>query len=145
MLYNSEHYRQIYAAALFEANPDNPDIKYTTKSAIYQAAVGVIYDDGDLRSFINKLLRETPNVRIETEEFLKSVGREWKSGEKMLRREVAKILAPRMPNVAYLHQYQAGLAQMRDDMSMDEILIHSDMQIEVMTCLASNESAIAVC
>lgn len=145
MLYNSEHYRQIYAAALFEANPDNPDIKYTTKSAIYQAAVGVIYDDGDLRSFINKLLRETPNVRIETEEFLKSVGREWKSGEKMLRREVAKILAPRMPNVAYLHQYQAGLAQMRDDMSVDEILIHSDMQIEVMTCLASNESAIAVC
>ena len=44
LLFRANHYCEIYATALFEA--ENPDAKYTTKSAIYQTAIASINASG---------------------------------------------------------------------------------------------------
>jgi|TARA_R110002003_G_scaffold228_5_gene16614 hypothetical protein len=52
------HYREVYAAAMFEAG--NPAVKFTTKSAIYQAAFASIYEGGSIYDFSAKLLAFVP-------------------------------------------------------------------------------------
>jgi aminoglycoside phosphotransferase (APT) family kinase protein len=102
MAWNTDHYRQIYAAALLEASPDHVDVQYTTKSAMYQAAIDAVFEDGNANDFVNKLLREIPGLRMSPQKIKAGLAEGWPAGEKMLQREIARIFAPEMPKAEYL-------------------------------------------
>jgi hypothetical protein len=89
------HYRSIYAAALLDAG--NPDVKFTSKSHIYQAVFAALYEGGDKQEVMSRLLKEIPGLQIDDWEvkYLLSTG--CKMTEEMLKRELWKILEPEMP------------------------------------------------
>lgn len=101
MSWNTEHYRQIYAAALYEDNPECADAMFTTKSAIYHAAIGAIWDFGSAVDFTDKLLQEVPGIRIAPVAMKIALGKGWPACEDMLKRELAKIFEPEMPKAEY--------------------------------------------
>jgi hypothetical protein len=104
MGWNTDHCRQKYATALLEASADNVDVQFTTKSAMYQAAVDAVFEDGNASDFVNKLLREIPGLRMSPQNIKAGLAEGWPAGEKMLRREIARIFAPEMPKAEYLQR-----------------------------------------
>ena len=74
--WNYQYYREIYAAAMIEAGNDT-DVKYTLKSAIYQAAIAAITEGGDATDLIEKLLREIPHCRVDVNDFKRAYGMGW--------------------------------------------------------------------
>ncbi|KAF2820695.1 hypothetical protein CC86DRAFT_248687, partial [Ophiobolus disseminans] len=110
MAWKTPHYREVYAAALMEA--DNPDAIYTTKSAIYRAAITAIYDldGGSTYHLIDKLLREIPHVRVQTRDFLGALALSWKDADAMLKIELAKVFEPELPHPRLLEDLDAEMA-----------------------------------
>jgi hypothetical protein len=104
MGWNTDHCRQKYATELLEASADNVDVQFTTKSAMYQAAVDAVFEDGNASDFVNKLLREIPGLRMSPQNIKAGLAEGWPAGEKMLRREIARIFAPEMPKAEYLQR-----------------------------------------
>lgn len=115
LVFRTEDYRQIYAAAMVEAG--NPDAIYTTKSGIYQAALASVYGGGHEYDFCDKLLREIPDFRMSTDKFLNLMasGEGWKFDE-ILDGWLDKILQPELPK---LHM-QAVLADVDARLWMTE-------------------------
>jgi hypothetical protein len=66
--WRTAHYRELYAAAMVEAG--NPDAKFTSKSAIYQALLGAVYEGGETTDIVEKLLRAIPGLRNNVADFL---------------------------------------------------------------------------
>ncbi|KAJ4375470.1 hypothetical protein N0V86_007001 [Didymella sp. IMI 355093] len=89
------HYRSIYAAALLDTG--NPDVKFTSKSHIYQAVFAALYDGGDKQEVMSCLLKEIPGLQIEDGEVEYLLSTDCKMTEEMLKRELWKILEPEMP------------------------------------------------
>jgi hypothetical protein len=90
LLFQADHYREIYATALFEAG--NLDAKYTTKSAIYQAAIASINAVGCKVDIVDKLLQEI-GFRGEKDEFAVFNGSSQGSqADEVLKTELYKVL-----------------------------------------------------
>lgn len=100
MGWNEHYYRQIYAAAMVEAG--NPDAKYTLKSAIYQACTSALYEGGDYKDLIEKLVRYIPECRIDAEDLMYGLGMQWPAATEMLERELKIILEPQLPDAGFL-------------------------------------------
>ena len=90
MGWNEQYYREIYAAAMVEAG--NPDAKYTSKSAIYQACIAALYkgqcgpgDGGDHNDLLEKLVRCIPDCRIVVDDLKIGLGMGWPAATEMLR------------------------------------------------------------
>jgi hypothetical protein len=75
----------------------NPDAKYTTKSAIYQALLGALYEGGEVTDIVEKLLQSIPNFRVVIPDFMTMLGKGWPEAEEMLRHELGKTLEPELP------------------------------------------------
>jgi aminoglycoside phosphotransferase (APT) family kinase protein len=102
MAWNYHHYREIYAAALIEAG-NVEDAIFTTKSALYQAAIASCTENGSAADFVPKLLHEIPHFRIDAGDFLKGLGMgAWHSALRMLETQIAKIFEPELPPAGLL-------------------------------------------
>jgi aminoglycoside phosphotransferase (APT) family kinase protein len=109
MAWNYHHYREIYAAALVEAG-NIEDAKYTTKSALYQAAIATCTEGVSDYDFIPKLLHEIPHCRVDASDFLKGLGMgAWHSAIRMLETHFAKIFEPELPSEGLLEALDVEL------------------------------------
>lgn len=110
--FTTHRYRQIYAAALAEHGC--ADAKYTTKSAMYHAAIMALYrcDYGDVDDFIAKVLRCVPEFRGDVEETIRALGVGWPAGERILERHLKQIFKPEMPDPNVLTDADAYVAAM---------------------------------
>jgi hypothetical protein len=101
MSFQLDHYREVYAAAMVHAG--NPDAKYTTKSAIYLAALAAIYEGGSINDIVEKILGVVPCLRLDAGEFCEKLGANdnWKAAEQVLEKEVHKLLEPQLPSVTW--------------------------------------------
>lgn len=104
MAWNTHYYREIYAAALVEAG--NPDAKFTTNSAMYQAAVSAVTCDGwgCPDDFVSRLLRSIPQCRVDLHDFYKGMGLGWRAAEEWFDGELEKMFAPEMPRSDILNE-----------------------------------------
>lgn len=95
LCWRAGHYRSIYAAALVDAG--NPDVKFTSKSHMYQAVFSALYEGGNKQDVIARLLKEVPGLQIDvwTVKYLLAKGCE--ATEEMLKKELWKVLEPEMP------------------------------------------------
>jgi hypothetical protein len=112
MTFTTHRYRQIYAAALAEYGC--ADAKYTSKSAMYQAAVMSLYeyDCGDVDDFLEKVLRCIPEFRGDVKETIRAFGVGWPAGERLLERHLKQIFEPEMPDSNVLAEVDAAVAAM---------------------------------
>lgn len=109
MAWKTPYYREIYASALMEAGCS--DAIYTTKSPIYSAALEAVQQDtmNSMIDLIDKLLRETPHVRVKSLDFRRSLDFGWEDAEDMLMVELAKILEPELPRADLLEEIDAEM------------------------------------
>jgi hypothetical protein len=84
----------------------NPDAKYTSKSAIYQALLGALYEGGETTDIVTKLLRAIPGFQNSITDFLTFLGKGWAAAEDMLQIELGKILGPDVPRPDLLQQVE---------------------------------------
>ncbi|KAF1914114.1 hypothetical protein BDU57DRAFT_540095 [Ampelomyces quisqualis] len=105
--FRANHYREIYAAALFAAG--NPDAKYTTKSAIYQAAIASINAGGCKYDIVDKLLQEI-GFRGQKYGLAAFYGSpQGYKADEILKTKLYKVLEPVLPSVN-LVELEAHLA-----------------------------------
>lgn len=91
-----ESYRQIYAASMVETGVE--DAQYTTKSAMYGAAVGALYEGGDAFDLIQKVLQCIPGMTFtDSEDITLRLGIGWPAAEEYLKAEIPKLFAPQLP------------------------------------------------
>lgn len=121
MVWKTEHYRQIYAAAYTVVIGDGSDAKFAAKSAIYQAAFAAILDDGDVADFTDKILRKVPGISMNTTDIKWGLGNGWPAFEQMLGREIAAIMAPEPPQARYLDTAFAIYHGLDDDEEIVQI------------------------
>ena len=107
MGWNEQYYRDIYAAAMVEAG--NPDAKYTSKSAMYQACIAALYkgqsgpgDGGDYHDLLEKLVRCIPDCRIVIDDLKIGLGMGWPAATEMLERQFKEIFEPQLPRSGLL-------------------------------------------
>jgi aminoglycoside phosphotransferase (APT) family kinase protein len=107
MGWNEQYYREIYAAAMVEAG--NPDAKYTSKSAMYQACIAALYkgqcgpgDGGDHNDLLEKLVRCIPDCRIVIDDPKIALGMGWPAAREMLERQFKDIFEPQLPRPGLL-------------------------------------------
>lgn len=112
MTFGTHRYRQIYAAALAEHGCE--DAKYTSKSAMYQAAVIALYygDHGDVHDFLAKVLRCVPEFRGDVLETIWAFGAGWPAGEHLMQRLLKNIFEPEIPEFCVLAEADAAIAAM---------------------------------
>lgn len=105
--FTTHRYRQIYAAAL--AQNGCQDAKYTSKSAMYQAAVQCLNDReyGDVDDFLAKVLRCVPGFRGDVKEYIRAFGAGWPAGERLLECHLRVIFEPEMPDSELLREIEA--------------------------------------
>jgi len=110
--FTTHRYRQIYAAALAEQGC--ADAKYTTKSAMYHAAIMALYrcDCGDVDDFLEKVLHCVPEFRGDVVETIQAFGAGWPAGECLLERHLKQIFEPEMPDSNILADADAYTAAM---------------------------------
>jgi hypothetical protein len=89
------HYRNIYAAALLDAA--NPDVKFTSKSHMYQAVFAALYEGTNKQDVMSRLLKEIPGFQLDEWEVTYLLAKGCKMTEDMLKKELGKILNPEMP------------------------------------------------
>jgi aminoglycoside phosphotransferase (APT) family kinase protein len=130
MGWRTHQYREIYAAALVEAG--NPDAIFTTKSALYRAALSAVYDteSDSMHQLLDKVLREVPNCRIKTQDFKRALGLGWPDAEKMLKAELPKIFAPELPPADTLEKVDVGIAMREWWLTFDAYLEEENKPIE---------------
>ncbi|KAJ4337327.1 hypothetical protein N0V95_008376 [Ascochyta clinopodiicola] len=104
LCWRAGHYRNVYAAALVEAG--NPDAIYTSKSYLYQAGFGALYQGGSLEDFMARVLGEVPGSHLELQgaKFLLAKG--CRATEEMLRVELGKVLEPDLPEDGFLKRVE---------------------------------------
>lgn len=137
MGWNEHYYRQIYAAAMVEAG--NADAKYTLKSAIYQASTSALYEGGDYRDLIEKLVRYIPECRIDVEDLKYGLGRQWPAATEMLERELKKIFEPQLPCVGLLEDLDKQLALKEWWCGFDELLDYYEEEAEAVDDQCSDD------
>jgi hypothetical protein len=120
MAWNYEHYREIYAAAMFEAG--NPDAHWTLSSALYQSAFAAITEGGDRYDLVKKLLNEIPNCRVDSHDFQLSLGLGWPAAQEMLKEQLPKIFEPKLPRPGLL-------AQLDNEITLSEWWLTFDMYL----------------
>jgi aminoglycoside phosphotransferase (APT) family kinase protein len=100
LICRAQQYRDIYAAAMVEAG--NLDARYTSKSAIYQAAFAALYEGGDIFNFATKICRAIPDFFMPTNEFVAFLAspNAWKV-EPWLKQNLDKILDPELPATSF--------------------------------------------
>ncbi|KAH9863567.1 hypothetical protein J1614_009499 [Plenodomus biglobosus] len=113
MAWNSEHYRQIYGEFLYNFSEYKEDVQFTTKSAIYCAAIEALRRGDHAMDFVGKLFREIPGLRMDKSEILIGLASDWPACEEMLDREIGKLLEPEWPKgvmdqVAQAEREEAG-------------------------------------
>jgi hypothetical protein len=120
MGWKTPYYREVYAAALVEAG--NADAIYTTKSAMYRAALTAVWviEGSSIHDLIDKLLREIPHCHIKAYDFINALGLGWKDAEDMLKDKLVKIFEPELP-------CPDVLAKLDADMSLKKWLLDFDM------------------
>lgn len=99
LIFRGNYYRDAYAAAMVEAG--NPDAKYTTKSAIYQAVFAALYEGGCIFNITEKLLRDIPGCRKTGQQLVTLLASPngWKL-EHTLRADLYRILEPELPHTS---------------------------------------------
>jgi hypothetical protein len=107
MGWNYQHYREVYAAAMFEAG--NPDAHFTLNSALYQSVFAAVTEFGNRYSLVEKLLPELPDCRVDARDFQIGLGLGWTAAEEMLREQLPKIFEPKLPRPGLLAQLEAEL------------------------------------
>jgi hypothetical protein len=91
-------YRAIYAKAMLAATGLEGDGKYTSKSAMYQAAYATLCGSpvgGSIRNFVWQVLRETSGLyRVDQNEFLDWLGDDWADSREFMRSKIGQVVAP---------------------------------------------------
>ncbi|KAI4604882.1 hypothetical protein J4E83_010930 [Alternaria metachromatica] len=91
-------YREIYADAMIKATGVDGDGKYTSKSAMYQAAHAALFgssEGGDLRDFVRKLLHEVPGLHhTDLDLYLTWLGEHWDAVGSSVKDAVRKVAKP---------------------------------------------------
>lgn len=108
MGWNYQHYREVYAAAMFEAG--NPDAHFTLNSALYHSVFAVVTEFGDRYSLVETLLPELPDCRVDARDFQIGLGLGWTAAEEMLKEQLPKIFEPKLPRPGLLAQLEIELA-----------------------------------
>lgn len=93
MTWMYDYYRAVYADAM--RSTESPDAKYTGKSHLYQAAMGILYESHDISDFVYKVLLNLPGFPYcALYGFIVRVGQGWPDAEVWLREEIAQLFAP---------------------------------------------------
>ena len=96
--YSLDSYRDIYAAAMIQATGVQGDGKYTSKSAMYQAAYAAFYGSpagGSIRHFVRSVLRTVPALcRVDIDEYLDWLGENWATAGEFICNKLPEIAAP---------------------------------------------------
>lgn len=123
LCWRAGHYRSIYAAALVDAG--NPDVKFTTKSHIYQAVFAALYEGGNKQDVMVRLLKEIPGLQIDEWELKYLLAKGCETTAEMLKRELWKVLEPEMPP----EYFRGEIKKQRDEAAvrgwMDEFAVFS--------------------
>ncbi|KAJ4357583.1 uncharacterized protein N0V89_002159 [Didymosphaeria variabile] len=119
MAWNTEYYRDIYAAAMHVAERKtglSSDAKYTSNSALYHAACSSLYVGGaHCWDLTDRIIRSIPGVNMKPEDFKILLGRGYPAAEEMLKREVAKLFEPELPSKAIFRQLDIVLEHEKQD------------------------------
>jgi hypothetical protein len=107
MAWNYQHYREVYAAAMFEAG--NPDAQYTLSSALYQSVFGAITEFGDRYDLVAKILQEIPDCRVDATDFQLALGTGWPAALEWLATQLPKVFEPKLPRPGLLAQLDADI------------------------------------
>ncbi|KAF3033108.1 hypothetical protein E8E11_002164 [Didymella keratinophila] len=112
--FTTHRYHQIYAAALLESDPYCKDAKYTSKSAMYLAAIQALrdVDYGDVDDFLEKVLRCVPEFRGNVKEAIRAFGWGWPAGERIIERHLKQMFEPDIPDPNILKEADAYIAAM---------------------------------
>jgi hypothetical protein len=93
---NLEFYRNVYAGAMWDTGCK--DAKYTSKSAMYQAALAAIYGGGDITDFIIKVSDRISGLQgVTLDEFHECLGRGWPAAETSLKEEIEQLFSAEEP------------------------------------------------
>jgi len=91
-------YRAIYADAMIKATGVDGDGKYTSKSAMYQAAHAALFgssEGGDIRDFVRKLLHEVPGLHhTDLDLYLTWLGEHWETVGSSVKEAIRKVAKP---------------------------------------------------
>ena len=91
-------YREIYADAMVKATGVDGDGKYTSKSAMYQAAHAALFgssEGGDIRDFVRKLLHEVPGLHhTDLDLYLTWLGEHWEAVGSSVKEAIRKVAKP---------------------------------------------------
>tara|TARA_R110002003_G_scaffold112_6_gene9584 strand:+ start:677 stop:2863 length:2187 start_codon:yes stop_codon:yes gene_type:complete len=93
-----ESYRNIYAKAMLQATGKDGDGRYTTKSALYQAAYAALYGSpagGSISHFVRQVLRDMPGLhRLDQDQFLDWLAENWAVYGERIRNQISQLVAP---------------------------------------------------
>lgn len=89
----SAHYRNVYAAALLDAG--NPDVKFTSKSHMYQAVFSALYEGANKRGVMSRLLKEVPGFQLDEWDVKYLLAKSCKMAEDMLKWSWARFWTQR--------------------------------------------------
>jgi hypothetical protein len=106
-----QYYRKIYTKAVSKFMFDCGDAKYTSKSHIYQAAIGATTDNGSLKDVIHKVLASIDGVfGADPDQICAVLGRPggWPVTEKYLAKKIWELFTPVDPNKQVLALLQAS-------------------------------------
>ncbi|KAI4916118.1 hypothetical protein J4E90_004564 [Alternaria incomplexa] len=91
-------YREIYADAMIKATGADGDGKYTSKSAMYQAAYAALFgssEGGDIGDFVRKLLHEVPGLHhTDLDLYLTWLGEHWEAVGSSVKEAIRKVAKP---------------------------------------------------
>jgi hypothetical protein len=102
----------------------NPDAKYTSKSAMYQASLAAIYEGGSIYNITDKLLSEIPGCRTPGRQIATFLGSSTNPKlEEALKTELSKVLEPELPHVN-LNEALADASAQLWMMEFDGLAVH---------------------
>jgi hypothetical protein len=104
LIWRSDEYRGIYAAAMIEESPttEHPDVHFISSSAIYTSALSGILGlmgGGNPEDFVLKVIQSIFRLhRIPQKEYLVELGRGLPDEETLLKQDITAMLEPRLPD-----------------------------------------------
>jgi hypothetical protein len=113
LIWRSDEYRGIYAAAMVEESPmtEHPDARFISNSAIYISALSGILGlmgGGNPEDFVSKVIQSISRLhRIPKKEYLIELGRGLPDEETLLKRDITAMLEPRLLDVKYFAQLRS--------------------------------------
>jgi hypothetical protein len=107
LIWRTDYYRSIYAAAMIREAPmhKHPDGHFISNSAIYTSVLSGVLKlngGGDVGDFVTKILQSIPRLhRIPEKEYLVELGRGLAEEEELLRHDIAVMVEPQLPESKY--------------------------------------------